>query len=114
MNHLKKSLLALLFLTLALAVDKGTAASAQKPPGDSNVHAADNDNGKQSTQTGHSGDHTTAALSSGRSDELTLGDLRDSGIALNQIRQEAINIFLEATRTQCDKTTKVNLSSPIQ
>jgi hypothetical protein len=126
------------------AVDKGTAAFAQKPPGDSvpnNVQkstfsqlvsdappldsvsaqtapntktsaAADNDNGKQSTQFGHSGDHTAAALSSGRSDELTLGDLRDSGIALNQIRQEAINIFLEATRTHCDKTTRSELIIP--
>jgi hypothetical protein len=103
MNHLKKSLRAFLFLTLALAVDKGTAAFAQKPPGDSVPN---------NVKFEHSGDHNSAALSSGRSDELTLGDLRDSGIALNQIRQEAINIFLEATRTQCDKTTRSELIIP--
>jgi hypothetical protein len=137
MNHLKKSLIALSFLIVVPAVDKGPEAFAQKPSGESapkiqpvsdapsidqvprstapnakTSDAGDNDKGKPSTQSAYSGDHSSTALSSGRSDELTLGDLRDSGIALNQIRQETINIFLESTRTLCDKTTRSELIIP--
>jgi hypothetical protein len=44
--------------------------------------------------------------------DLTLSDLRDAGLSLNQIRQEAINIFLEVTRKTCHTSTKSELNIP--
>ena len=99
MNHLKKFLLILLFLTW-------TPAFADTADGKTGGTGAPSD------QLEHQGDNPSTALPSDRTDELTLADLRNSGIALNQIRQEAINIFLEATRTPCDKTTASKLIIP--
>jgi hypothetical protein len=137
MNHLRKSLLLLSFFTLTTAVAMRQGVLAQNSPGEpvtkpqsisgasspdaASVKSAtktktsdseETENNKQSTQSGHSGEHSSTVLPISRSEELTLGDLRDSGIALNQIRQEAINIFLEATRTLCDKTTRSELIIP--
>jgi len=43
---------------------------------------------------------------------LSLTLLRDSGLSLNQIRQQAINIFLEATRKPCNPSSKFELLIP--
>jgi hypothetical protein len=44
--------------------------------------------------------------------DLTLGDLRDSGLSLYQIRQQAINIYMEAGRKECNKSSKEELLVP--
>jgi hypothetical protein len=44
--------------------------------------------------------------------DLTLSHLRDDGLSLNQIRQQAINIFLEATRHSCDCSSKFEILMP--
>ena len=46
------------------------------------------------------------------SGDLTLSELRDSGLSLNQIRQQAINIYLEATRKHCANNSKFELTVP--
>jgi hypothetical protein len=43
-------------------------------------------------------DDTSGTLKIGKSDVLTLGDLRDMGMCINQIQQQTINIYMEATR----------------
>jgi hypothetical protein len=44
--------------------------------------------------------------------DLTLSDLRDAGLSLSQIRQQAINIFQEATRKSCDSSSKFEILLP--
>jgi hypothetical protein len=46
------------------------------------------------------------------SGNLTLSDLRDSGLSLNQIRQQAIYIFIEATRKFCNNSSKLEQLVP--
>lgn len=41
--------------------------------------------------------------------EITLGDLRDIGLTIMQIKQQAINIFLEVTRTEVPKSARPEL-----
>ncbi len=41
--------------------------------------------------------------------ELTLGDLRDIGLTIMQIKQQAINIFLEVTRKDVPKSARPEL-----
>lgn len=41
--------------------------------------------------------------------EITLGDLRDVGLTIMQIKQQAINIFLEVTRTEVPKAARPEL-----
>lgn len=44
--------------------------------------------------------------------ELTLGDLRDAGLALERIRQQAINVYVEARRKPVSPTTAPQLYDP--
>ena len=50
--------------------------------------------------------------SSNNASNLTLTVLRDTGLSLNQIRQQAINIYSEATRKACSRSTKSDLLYP--
>lgn len=44
--------------------------------------------------------------------ELTLGDLRDAGLALERIRQQAINVYVEARRKPVSPNAQPQLSDP--
>lgn len=44
--------------------------------------------------------------------ELTLGDLRDAGLALERIRQQAINVYVEARRKPVSPKTAPQLADP--
>ena len=46
-------------------------------------------------------------------EELNLTLLRDCGLSLAQIRQQARNIYQEATRQRCDTSTPFEIISPI-
>jgi hypothetical protein len=49
---------------------------------------------------------TEGALTLGGSETLTLGDLRDLGLCINQLQQQSKNIFLEVTRKPVPRTAQ--------
>jgi len=51
-------------------------------------------------------------LGTGTTGEVTLSDLRDVGLAVMQIRQQSINIFLEATRRQLTVDSPAKMRGP--
>lgn len=79
------------------------ADTAETPaaPGQTTGQAAHKDSGLTLY-----GDRDNGAASS----DLTLTDLRDAGLALNQVRQQALNIFMEATRKPCDGASKSEMT----
>jgi hypothetical protein len=54
------------------------------------------------------------SLSMSKASELSLGDLRDVGLCILQLKQQAKNIFLEATRKPLDRASAVELEDPFQ
>jgi hypothetical protein len=52
------------------------------------------------------GQQASGDLTLGTSQMLTLGDLRDMGLCINQIQQQAKNIYLEVTRKPVPRTAE--------
>ena len=50
-----------------------------------------------------------SSISYSECEQITLGDLRDVGLTIMQIKQQAINIFLEVTRKEVPKSARPEL-----
>ena len=124
MNHRSTQLSQALSLTICLigllgpglhglpALGESPTASAAGKAGEKAEEKAEEKAADTTAGAGRGGGLTMNGSSTEAARDLTLSDLRDSGLSLNQIRQQSINIFMEASRSECCQSSKEVLLVP--